>query len=131
METLTKTKEYRGKYPRRIKAVYSIKGERGVMGVTLNNGEKHKISATATGGRMPEPGEEMAAYEAEKKRNTCFYVAGDKPGTADVYLRGASGRWCCVLNLPAGEFDPSFIMDDQAARAHFEANKYPGDWLEM
>ena len=131
METLETKTQYRGKYPRRIKAVYSIKGERGIIGVTLNNGEKHTISAKATAGRMPQPGEDMADYEAQKKRNTCFYVAGDKPGTADVYLRGASGRWCCVVNLPAGEYDAAFLMTDEQARAHFEANKYPGDWLEM
>lgn len=66
---------------------------------------------------------------AGKKRNTCFYLAaGDQ---AHVYLRGASGRWCHVVTLEPGEFDPASVLNEEQARAHFDANRYEGDWLEM
>lgn len=70
------------------------------------------------------------ALTQKTARNTVFYL-DNFDGTASVILRGASGRWCPVLTLEPGEFNPESAMTEEQGRAHFEANKYEGDWLEL
>lgn len=140
MTTNKAKRPYRGKHPLRINSVYSLVGRRDAMGVTLNNGEKYIIKASDCQPRgnktsrplMPAPSHHISVYPfAEKVRNTCFYLKSNTKDHADVYLRGASGRWTWVATLSPGEFEPSCVLNETQARAHFEANKYPGDWLEI
>ena len=52
---------YKGKYPKHITAVYSLKDSRN-MGVRLNDGSHHEISAAQANGVIPKPGEEISKY---------------------------------------------------------------------
>lgn len=63
-----KPNAYKGKYPRRIRAVHSIKGKPGTVQAVLNNGEKHEIHASNTGGIMPHPGEDIEKYAGQTTR---------------------------------------------------------------
>ena len=54
---------YRGKYPKRIRTVYSLR--KGIIGVELNDGERREFTAHEMGLRMPKPGETIT--EAKRK----------------------------------------------------------------
>lgn len=53
---------YKGKYPTRIKSVYSLKDDKSAMGVTLNNGDRYKVFAQSNDYAMPKTGVEMTSY---------------------------------------------------------------------
>lgn len=50
---------YKGKYPRKIKSVASVRGERGIVSVRLNDGTMLEIEAKDVNGKMPRVGQDI------------------------------------------------------------------------
>lgn len=57
------TREYRGKYPNRIREVWTNSEDRRFAFVKINNGKVFKIAANSTNGKFPTLGKEIADYE--------------------------------------------------------------------
>lgn len=56
---------YKGKYPRRIHTVSGVKGDRGAVTVTCNDGTKWRILAKDNGGAVPCCGVDLSQYVYE------------------------------------------------------------------
>lgn len=61
---------YSGKYPGRVKTVYSA--GRGVVMVELNDGSRHKVTAEMTDGEMPRVGDTFPTYANNPVKKASF-----------------------------------------------------------
>jgi hypothetical protein len=102
---------YRGKYPNKIQSVGSLSGQRGVMRVTTNAGERFDIHGRDTGGMMPRPGEDIGNHPYAAR------VGG--PNNSDAASQLASGAKSETVPVHDGMIHGGKSWVEPSVAAHF------------